>query len=178
MTHAHSRSGFSLVETMVASSIATIIMVALASTYLFCHRMFSQTMAEAEASLAIREIRDKLLFHAGPGLDSGLLTGKASSDTASITMNWTTTPTDAPDLDPAKIRLVWRTDANGLGNFFNERIAHESYNIKWFKPGGDLTPFLSPLSWTQTVDLPRINLKLVNASAAGDLASAWILLPQ
>ncbi len=174
MTHAHSRSGFSLMETMVASSIATIIMVALASTYLFCQRMFRQTMAEAEASLAIREIRDKLLFHAGPGLDSGLLTGKASSDAASITMDWTTIPADDPNLGPAKIRLVWHTDANGLGNFFNERIAHDSYNINWFKPGN----FLTPLSWTQTVDLPRINLKLVNASAAGDLASAWILLPQ
>ncbi len=174
MTHAHSRSGFSLLETMIASSIATIIMVALASTYIFCHRMFRQTMAEAEASLAIREIRDKLLFHAGPGLDSGLLSSKAFSNTDSITN---------ADIN---IRLEGRTDDNGLGYFFNSKQGDNSYNINWFKPGSvpwfnpdnGLTPFLSPLSWTQTVDLPRINLKLVNASAAGDLASAWILLPQ
>ena len=174
MRRTSSISGFSLVETLIASSIATIIMLALASTYLFCQRMFRQTMAEAEASLAMREIRDKLLFHAGPGLDSGLLTGKASSDSASITMNWPVVADDDAMLGPDKIRLVWRTDSSGLGNFFNERVAHNESNLKWFKPGN----FLTPLSWTQTVDLPRINLKLVNSSAVGDLASAWILLPQ
>ncbi len=131
-------------------------------------------MAEAEASLAMREIRDKLLFHAGPNLNSGLLTGKASADSASITVDWTTLSGDGDNLNPSKIRLVWRTDSDDLGNFFNERIAHTDYNLKWFKPGG----FLSPLEWSQSVDLPRINLKLVNSADSDALASAWILLPQ
>ncbi len=174
MPAANSRSGFSIVETLIASSIATIVMLAVASTFIFCQRMFKQTMAEAEAVLAMREIRDKLLFHAGPNLNSGLLTGKASADTASITMDWGTLPDDNDILKPDKIRLIWQADANGLGNFFNERIAHTPYNSKWFRPNG----FKNALGWTQTVDLPRINLKLANASADNIFAAGWILLPQ
>ena len=174
MPVAASKSGFSLVETLVASTIATIVMGALASTFVFCQQMLRQTMSEAEASLAMREIRDKLLFHAGPGLDSGLLTGKASADTASITMDWSTLPGDSENIKPEKIRLIWQTDANGLGNFFNERVAHTGPNGKWFVPSG----FKNALEWTQTVDLPRINLKLANASADNVFASGWILLPQ
>ena len=61
------RSGFTLVETMVASSIAMIVMLALVGMFLFCQKMFRITMAEAESTLAMRELRDKLLFRAGPG---------------------------------------------------------------------------------------------------------------
>ena len=49
-------------ETMVASSIATVVMLALVGMFLFCQRMFRLTMAEAESTLAMRELRDKLLF--------------------------------------------------------------------------------------------------------------------
>ena len=174
MPHRTSRSGFSLVETLIASSIATIVLGALMCSFVFCYRMFHRSMAEAEASLAIRELRDKLLFHAGPGMNSGLLTGKASADAASITMAWTPLADDSANRKPEKIRLVWQTGSDGLGNFFNERVPHTTYNQKWFKPGG----FLSSYDWTHTVDLPRINLQLVNSSDADILASAWILLPQ
>ena len=75
MTARFDRSGFTLIETMVASSIAMVVMLALVGMFLFCHRMFRLTMAEAESTLAIRDIRDKLLFRAGPGLNIGLLTG-------------------------------------------------------------------------------------------------------
>ena len=78
MTAKRDRSGFSLVETMVASAIASLAFAAIAATFIFCQRMFRITMAEAEISLKMRDIRDKLLFRAGPGLNSGLLTGKAS----------------------------------------------------------------------------------------------------
>lgn len=169
-----SRSGFSLVETLIASSIAVIVLGALMSTFIFCYRIFYQTMAEAEASLAIRDIREKLLFHAGPGLNSGLLTGKASADTAAITMDWTSLSDDSDNSKPSKIRIVWNAESSGLGNFFNERVDHTKHNQNWFKPGG----FLSSYDWSQTVDLPRINLQLVNSSDNDILASAWILLPQ
>ena len=98
------RSGFTLMETMVASSISMIVVLALIGMFLFCQKMFRITMAEAESTLAMRELRDKLLFRAGPDLSSGLLTGKASADNASITMSWDDTA-EGPD----KIRLVWRT---------------------------------------------------------------------
>ena len=128
------------------------------------------TMAEAEISLKMREIRDKLLFRAGPGLNSGLLTGKASADSASITMVW-----DDPTETPESIRLVWRTDSGKPGGyFFNERRPHTAPNISWFKPN----EFRLRQEWQQTVDLPIIRLNLGSPDADMVHEPGWILLPQ
>ena len=173
-THPH-RSGFSLVETMVASSIAVIALIAVASAFLFCQRMVRLTMAESESTLALREMRERLLFRAGPGLRSGLLTGKASADSASITMNWETIDGDPDESLPNKIRLVWRADEGQGGSyFFNERISHTPYNFKWFKPGD----FRLQQTWAQTVDLPRIRIGLGDIGGGVVPATAWLLLPQ
>ena len=164
------KSGFTLLETMVASAIATLVFAAIAATFIFCQRMFRITMAEAEISLKMRDIRDKLLFRAGPGLNSGLLTGKASADSASITMTWEDT-VESPD----SIRLVWRTDSGKPGGyFFNERRPHTDYNISWFKPNG----FRLHQEWQQTIDLPLIRLNLGSPDAEDVHQYGWILLPQ
>ena len=170
MTAKRDRSGFSLVETLVASAIASLAFAAIAATFIFCQRMFRITMAEAEISLKMRDIRDKLLFRAGPGLNSGLLTGKASADNASITMNWEDTSEG-----PNSIRLVWRTDSGKPGGyFFNERRPHTDYNISWFKPDG----FRLRQEWQQTVDLPLIRLNLGSPDTEIVHDYGWILLPQ
>ena len=90
MRRAISRSGFTVVELLVASTASLIIFTALGSTMLFCQRMLRETMAEAELALAQRDLRDKLLFRAGPDLNEGLLTGKARGDSAALTMDWQT----------------------------------------------------------------------------------------
>ena len=154
---------------MVASSIAMVVMLALVGMFLFCHRMFRLTMAEAESTLAIRDIRDKLLFRAGPGLNIGLLTGKATADAASITMAWTAMDNDAANDKPSSIRLVWRDS-----NFFNERQPHTETNLKWFRPSG----FLMQHDWSHTVDLPRIRIDLGSSIDESVQQTAWILLPQ
>ena len=169
MTARTDRSGFTLIETMVASSIALIVMLALVGMFLFCQRMFRLTMAEAESTLAMRELRDRLLFRAGPGLNSGLLTGKATADNASITMTWPTLENDASNDKPDRIRIVWREN-----NFFNERMPHTAANLKWFMPGG----FLQMQDWSQTVDLPRIRIDLGNPVEESVRQTSWILLPQ
>ena len=169
MTARTDSSSFTLVETMIASSIALVIMIALASMFLFCQRMFRLTMAEAESTLAMREIRDKLLFRAGPGLSSGLLTGKAYADAASITMNWPTLDTDAANDRPDRIRLIWRDSA-----FFNERLAHTDANFKWFKPNG----FAMRQDWSHAVDLPRLKIDLGSSVEGAVQQTTWILLPQ
>ncbi len=170
MTTKRDKSGFTLLETMVASAIATLVFAAIAATFIFCQRMFRITMAEAEISLKMRDIRDKLLFRAGPGLNSGLLTGKASADSASITMTWEDT-VESPD----SIRLVWRTDSGKPGGyFFNERRPHTAYNISWFKPN----EFRLHQEWQHTVDLPLIRLNLGSPDAEDVHQYGWILLPQ
>ena len=170
MTATRDRSGFTLVETMVTAAIAALVLAAIAATFIFCQRMFRITMAEAEISLMMREIRDKLLFHAGPELNSGLLTGKASADGAAITMEW-----DDTAEGPENIRLVWRTDSGKPGGyFFNERRPHTSHNISWFKPN----EFRLHQEWQQTVDLPIIRLNLGSPDTDMVYEPGWILLPQ
>ena len=170
MTATRDKLGFTLVETMVSTTIAAIAFAAIAATFIFCQRMFRITMAEAEISLKMRDIRDKLLFRAGPGLNSGLLTGKASADSASITMAWEDTA-ESPD----SIRLVWRTDSGKPGGyFFNERRPHTAHTISWFKPN----EFRLRQEWQQTVDLPVIRLNLGSPDAEIVHESGWILLPQ
>ena len=170
MTATRDRSGFTLVETMVAATIAALVFAAIAATFIFCQRMFRITMAEAEISLMMREIRDKLLFHAGPELNSGLLTGKASADGAAITMEW-----DDTAEGPENIRLVWRTDSDKPGGyFFNERRPHTTHNISWFKPN----EFRLHQEWQQTVDLPIIRLNRGSPDTDMVYEPGWILLPQ
>ncbi|MBR1587867.1 MAG: prepilin-type N-terminal cleavage/methylation domain-containing protein [Kiritimatiellae bacterium] len=169
MTARTDRSGFTLVETMVASSIALIVLVALVGTFLFCQRMFRLTMAEAESALAMRELRDKLLFRAGPELNGGLLTGRATADNTSITMDWTTLDDDAANDKPDRIKIVWRQN-----NFFNDGLPHTAANLKWFIPGG----FLQQQTWAQTVDLPRIRIDLASPVEESARQTSWILLPQ
>ena len=164
-----SRAGFTLVEMMVASSMGAFIMAAIAAALIFCQRMYRLTMVEAESALALREMRDRLLFHAGPGSNNGLLTGKVRADSASITMDW-----DDPADGPNNIRLVWRTDDNADGSyFFNERLPHTPQNINWFKPGG----FRLGNDWHFTVNLPSIRLALLDPITGETLETATINLP-
>ncbi len=142
----HDRTAFTLVETMVATSIASIMLTATVSTILFCHSMFRRTMTEAESSLAAREIRDKLLFHAGvkqdgSRLDDGLLTGKWKLDSASLTMNWS----DSND-GPENIRIILKSDSKG-NYFYNERCPHTSANDKWFRPSN----FRIGVDWSSAI---------------------------
>lgn len=144
-------------------------MASIAAAILFCQRMFRLTMVEAESSLALREMRDRLLFHAGPGSDNGLLTGKAHADSASITMEW-----DDPANSPAGIRLVWRTDSGHDGGyFFNERLPHTPQNINWFKPGN----FRLNSDWGDAVNLPLIRLMLLDPVTGETRDTANIHLP-
>jgi hypothetical protein len=162
-------------ETLVSASIAAIVLSAVVLSYLFFHRMYGNIMAESEMSLIQREIRDKLLFHAGPGLNSGLLTGKASADSASLTMNWATISGD-PDINsPDKIRLVWRTAGTDPGHLFNERMPHDALNIGWFKPR---SYFTMQHDWTYAVNLPRINVSVKNSRVETAQSTTCILLPQ
>ena len=173
MKRTHHNSGFSLVEVMIASAIGAVILIAAATSFIFCQRMFRQIMTETEIAMVERDIREKLLFHAGPGLDSGLLTGKATADSASINMNWATVAGDNDNFSPSKIRIIWRTNSKG-GRFFNERLPHDQRNINWFLPGS----FLMQHDWSYAVNLPVVRIDVKSDVVEDVSSSSFILLPQ
>ena len=168
----NSKSGFTLAEVMVASSISIMVFAAISTTFLFCQRMFRSTMADAEMTLALREVRDKLLFHAGPGMDEGLLTGTTKVDGSAITMKWTTDQNGFGN-GPEKIRISVKKD--DAGNYFaNDQLEQSTVNQRWFCPN-DFRLFGN---WTATVDLPRIKIDLGNTKVGDVREKTWILLPQ
>ena len=72
MARGTSRGGFTLVELMVTTVIFTIILAAVSSAYLGSVRLLKVTVATAEMSLGMRDLRDRLLFHAAPPHSGGV----------------------------------------------------------------------------------------------------------
>ena len=62
------RGGFTLAETMVAAAVGTLVLGVVLSSFIAAQRMLHTAMAESELSLAMREMRDKLLFKASPDI--------------------------------------------------------------------------------------------------------------
>ena len=60
------RQGFTIVEAMFATAIATLVFGGLASFLVVSNRLVGNAFAEAELSIRTREIREKLLFHVLP----------------------------------------------------------------------------------------------------------------
>lgn len=78
MTQGSSRSGLTLVELLVASTIFVVIFSALASSFVGGIRLLKATFATAEMSLRTRDLRDRLLFHAAPPHNDAMWAGLLS----------------------------------------------------------------------------------------------------
>ena len=82
------KSGFTIIELVLASSIMTLVFAGLGTVFIQLQRISRRTFAEAEFALATRELRDKLLFEiAPPGSNrryAGLLSATAHSANYSI----------------------------------------------------------------------------------------------
>ena len=82
------RPGFTIVEAMLSTAIATLVFGGLASFFIVSNRLVRNTFAEAELSIRTREIREKLLFHvlppAGGTIWPGLLSATPSRSDGNI----------------------------------------------------------------------------------------------
>lgn len=77
------RRGFTLIELMISSVILIIVATAFASAIMGSSTLVSQAYQEAECSIQMRELRDRLLFHLAPSTGdtswSGLLSATNST---------------------------------------------------------------------------------------------------
>lgn len=73
------RRGFTLVETMVSAAIGVLVLTTVMSAFLTSQRMLKTAMCEAELSLAMRELRDRLLFRVSPTIDGKVYSGLAGA---------------------------------------------------------------------------------------------------
>lgn len=165
MEHVKSRSGFTLVELMVAVTIFSIVAVALASSFIGGVRLLKVTFATAEMSLQARMLRDRLLFCAAPSHDgtvwAGLLSGTNGTDV--LEGNATKIIMHCPALKNANgttvnqtIQLIFKDYGTEKCSFFSEDRYDERWPHRWLNPGGlNLladTGGTAPLVWARKAD--------------------------
>lgn len=82
------RAGYTLVEVLIASGLAALIFGGLGSLLIGTYRLSRLALAETELMLRLKEVRERVLFHAAPAHDrtvwSGVLSGGGKGTEASI----------------------------------------------------------------------------------------------
>ena len=137
------RGGFTLAETMIASAIGSLVLAVVVSSFIAAQRMLHTAMAESELSLAMREMRDKLLFKASPDISgshySGLLSGWSLNEGdvrsyASVEMSGRTVGSSLSSGADSSIRLlVWQIGDRKM--LINERTPDKDAHARWLWPG-------------------------------------------
>ena len=132
-----------MVETMIAAGIGAIVLTAVAASFMTAQRMLHVAMAESELSLAMREMRDKLLFKASPDISgnhyAGLLSGTGLNEGeirgfGSVEMNGHAVGSSIESTSDSSIRLlVWTV--GGRKMLINERTPDKDAHARWLWPG-------------------------------------------
>jgi prepilin-type N-terminal cleavage/methylation domain-containing protein len=137
------RRGFTMVETMVAAAIGAIALLAIGSSFMASVKMLHVAMAESELSLAMREMREKLLFKASPDVSGnhygGLLSGTELNEGGvrgynSVEMAGHTVGSTLGTTSDSSLRLlVWTVGNDKL--LINERTPNKDAYVRWLWPG-------------------------------------------
>ena len=135
------RAGFTLLEVMFATAIFSIVAASLATFFIGVQRLSRRATATAELSLAMRELREKLLFHAQPPDDevvrSGLLSGAARGPSPieagiKVLVDAPVFAVDGGAVSSGEIQLL-----NDSGRFKNDG-ATDPWRTLWFRFGGSV----------------------------------------
>ena len=135
------RAGFTLLEVMFATAIFSIVAASLATFFIGVQRLSRRATATAELSLAMRELREKLLFHAQPPDDevvrSGLLSGAARGPSPieagiKVLVDAPVFAVDGGAVSTGEIQLL-----NDSGRFKNDG-ASDPWRTLWFRFGGSV----------------------------------------
>lgn len=165
MARGTSRGGFTLVELMVTSVIFMVILAAVVSTYMGSVRLLRVTVATTEMSLGVRDLRDRLLFHAAPPHDdtiwAGLLSGTNHVDVLEgnatrILMRCVAMKNNTGTMGSQTIRLGFNDYGTEKCSFSSDDRYDERWKRRWLHPGNlNLLADSSskaPLVWARKTD--------------------------
>lgn len=137
------KRGFTMVETLIASAISLIALTAISTSFMALRNMLHTAMAETELSLAMRELRDKLLFKASPDVSGnhygGLLSGQNLNENDvkslnAVEMDGRAVGTTLGSTTDSSLRLlVWTVDGRKM--LMNERTPDKDGHARWLWPG-------------------------------------------
>lgn len=164
MAHGQSRSGITLVEMMLGVTIFSIVTAALLSSFIGGVRLMKMTFATAEMSLRVRDLRERLLFHAAPPHDgtiwAGLLSGTNSTDVlegnaTKILMHCAALKSASGTTANQRMEVIFRDYGTEKCSFFSEDRYDERWPQRWLNPGGmkllaDVGT--APLVWAKNKD--------------------------
>ena len=138
------KKAFTFVETMIAASIAVVVALAACSAFVAVQRMMRESMAQTELSLAVRQLREKLLFHASPPIDAVTYAGLLSGTNASSVVEGGSTPNIQMDCtgvgasfasQPAQSMRIMLVGSSAARFLQNERIPNKDAHADWLRPG-------------------------------------------
>ncbi len=138
------RKGFTFVETMVATAVSGVVLVAVCSAFVVGQRLIREAMAQTELSIAARELREKLLFRASPPIGgvtyAGLLSGSSETSvleggaSPNIQMACTGVGSTLANQPAQSMRIMmWGTSPERY--LLNERIPNKDAHLDWLRPG-------------------------------------------
>lgn len=161
------RTGFTLVETMVAAAITTIVSAAVFSTFLSAHRLMRTAMAEAELSLGARAVRDRLLFRLPEEVVgqpwTGLLGDTAFTDRAL----WDLSAEDFGFGDGARLHPAFEVDCLARSPATRTRVYRTFVDVELRADVSN--PDGTPISRTERVQAPRFGYVQPFVDAEGGL---------
>ena len=144
------RSGFTLIEMMMATFITVLVMGGLCAFFLGAHRLVQRAYAESELSIQLRFLREKLLFHVAPHHNgkiwAGLLSGSAIGNSSVVESSF-------------KVRMAANGIVQSSGAPCSQTIelipdtgtGSDGTTARWFKNDGDRVdeqwqrPYLRPV---------------------------------
>lgn len=135
------RIGFTLLEVMFATAIFSIVAASLVTFFIGVQQLTRRATATPMLSVTMRELREKLLFHAQPAgggvVMSGLLSG--SQRGTSLIEDGFKVLVDAPvfTVDGAVVSLGEIQLLNDSGRFKNDG-ATDPWRTHWFRFGGSV----------------------------------------
>lgn len=140
---ARNRGGFTLAETAVASGAGAIVLGMAVISFMTAQNMLHTAMAESELALAMREMREKLLFKESPDVSGrrygGLLSGRnLKEDDArnfvAVEMEGCTVGSTVGDRQESSVRLVVESEG-GRTMLSNEHSPAGERAARWLRPG-------------------------------------------
>ena len=184
------KSGFTLVEMMTSLSILFVVIGGLATFFLGAHRLAKGAYAEAELSIQLRMLREKLLFHVAPphggNVWAGLLSGSSingaqvveNSYKVRMAANGISTSTGAACAQT--IELVPRTQAASDGSTLRW-IGNDGDRVddQWQRPYLRQVESYLPTSWldASVLDTRHVFYITLAASMNGYARSERIAVP-
>ena len=138
------RSGYTLLELLVAISIFSLVAAAIGTSAVACLKLCRTAVVEAELSLRARELREKLLFHVrlptSTAAYDGLLSAPSTSrvDTVAFTYEGEQLPLSSIG-SGNRVRQSHRLILAGSDATpypMDDHAPHDTANERWLRPGG------------------------------------------